>query len=65
MFRSISEANFTSDNLPANLQLSLGSISRQLEQGFDTICVKPNQFIDDPAEMADFLEELVTSFEKF
>ena len=58
-------AAFTSDDKPASLQASLASIPPQLENGFDTICVKPNQFIDDPSKMEEFLEELVQSFKKF
>ena len=58
-------AAFTSDNTPANLQDSLASIPPQLENGFDTICVKPNQFIDEPEQMPVFLEELVESFQRF
>ena len=48
----------------ADLQASLPSIYPQLEKGFDTFCVKPNQFIDDARDMEAFLDELVTSFEK-
>ncbi|MDH3532479.1 MAG: LLM class flavin-dependent oxidoreductase [Gammaproteobacteria bacterium] len=57
-------ANFTSDNAPANLRDSMASIPPQMQKGFDTFCVKPNQFIDDAAEMGRFLDELVTSFDK-
>lgn len=57
-------AKFTRDDRPANLQESLASIPPQLALGFDTICVKPNQFIDDATEMPAFLDELVSSFAK-
>ncbi len=57
------QANFTSDDAPASLRESIPSIYPQLEKGFETICVKPNQFIDSADEMQDFLGELVESFD--
>ena len=58
-------ARFTADDRPAILRDSMESIRPQLEQGFDTFCVKPNQFIDDPADMRRFLDELVSAFAAF
>jgi alkanesulfonate monooxygenase SsuD/methylene tetrahydromethanopterin reductase-like flavin-dependent oxidoreductase (luciferase family) len=55
-------AKFTADDRPANLHDSIPSILPQLELGFDTICVKPNQFIDDASAIDDFLGELVAEF---
>jgi probable F420-dependent oxidoreductase len=43
----------------ANLEEALASIPPQLERGFTTICIKPSQFIDDPAENAAFCREVV------
>ena len=55
-------ATFPDNHSPANLDLALESIPPQMEQGFTTFCVKPNQFIDDAAEMRDFCERLVAGF---
>lgn len=57
-------AKFTSDDAPAKLQDSMESIKPQIDKGFETFCVKPNQFIDDARDMNAFLEELVTSFDR-
>ena len=56
-------AKFTADDAPASLHDSMPSVIPQIEQGFDTICVKPNQFIDDASEMGSFLEELMRAFD--
>ena len=58
------QAKFVSDDKPANLKDSIPSIIPQLEKGFNTICVKPNQFIDDLEAIDDFLGELVEEFSK-
>ena len=43
----------------ADLGEALASIPQQLERGFTTICIKPSQFIDDPAEFGAFCREVV------
>lgn len=43
----------------ADLDEALASVPAQLARGFTTICVKPSQFVDDPARMGDFCRELV------
>jgi probable F420-dependent oxidoreductase len=43
----------------ADLGEALASIPAQLERGFTTICVKPSQFIDDPALIGSFCREVV------
>ncbi|HET8527143.1 MAG TPA: TIGR03619 family F420-dependent LLM class oxidoreductase [Actinomycetota bacterium] len=43
----------------ADLGEALASIPGQLERGFTTICIKPSQFIDDPAEFGAFCREVV------
>jgi probable F420-dependent oxidoreductase len=43
----------------ADLGEALASIPEQLERGFTTICIKPSQFIDDPAEFGAFCREAV------
>lgn len=55
-------ATFPNNDSPADLTEALASIPPQLAQGYSTICVKPNQFIDDAAEMRSFCEQLVRSF---
>lgn len=57
-------AKLTDNDRPANLKESIPSIIPQLEKGFNTICVKPNQFIDDANHIDDFLGELVEEFSK-
>lgn len=42
----------------ADLGEALASIPEQLERGFTTICIKPSQFIDDPAEFGPFCREV-------
>ncbi|GAB4456428.1 MAG: hypothetical protein Fur0044_50320 [Anaerolineae bacterium] len=58
-------ASFPDDDSPANLAEALESIPPQLAQGYTTICVKPNQFIDDAGEMRAFCERLVQAFARF
>jgi probable F420-dependent oxidoreductase len=43
----------------ASLAEALESVPAQLERGFTTICIKPNQFVDDPSEIAAFCREAV------
>jgi probable F420-dependent oxidoreductase len=43
----------------ADLGEALASIPAQLERGFTTICIKPSQFIDDPAEIGRFCRDVV------
>ncbi len=55
-------ATFPDTDSPADLELALESIPPQIEKGFTTFCVKPNQFIDDAAQMEEFCERLVAGF---
>lgn len=50
---------FARPDQPADLDEALAQIPAQLARGFTTICVKPSQFIDDAAKLADFCGELV------
>ena len=43
----------------ADLGEALASIPEQFERGFTTICIKPSQFIDDPAVFGAFCREVV------
>lgn len=43
----------------ADLAEALSTIPGQLERGFTTICIKPSQFVDDPAEVGSFCREVV------
>jgi hypothetical protein len=43
----------------AHLDDALDSIPEQVARGFTTICVKPSQFTDDPAEIPSLLERIV------
>jgi probable F420-dependent oxidoreductase len=44
---------------PAALDEALDRIPEQVERGFHTMCVKPSQFTDDPAEIPDLLGRIV------
>ena len=48
---------FPDDDSPAPLAESMASIPEQMARGFTTFCIKPNQFIDDKADIADFCRE--------
>ncbi|MEU9454563.1 LLM class flavin-dependent oxidoreductase [Streptomyces sp. NPDC048277] len=50
---------FPDDHSPADLGTALASIPEQLEQGFTTFCIKPNQFIDDPDAVGTFCHEVI------
>ncbi|MFJ9567007.1 LLM class flavin-dependent oxidoreductase [Streptomyces fuscichromogenes] len=50
---------FPDDHSPADLGTALASIPEQLEQGFTTFCIKPNQFIDDPDDVGAFCREVI------
>jgi probable F420-dependent oxidoreductase len=43
----------------AALDDALASIPEEVERGFTTICVKPNQFTDDPGEIPSLLQRIV------
>ena len=43
----------------ADLDEALDAIPEQIARGFGTICIKPSQFIDDPAEIGDLCERIV------
>ncbi len=43
----------------ADLGEALAAIPAQLDRGFTTICVKPSQFLDDPARFEPFCHEVV------
>jgi alkanesulfonate monooxygenase SsuD/methylene tetrahydromethanopterin reductase-like flavin-dependent oxidoreductase (luciferase family) len=50
---------FTGPDEVASLDLALAQIPVQMARGFRTICVKPSQFIDDPARLGGFCRDLV------
>jgi len=50
---------FPDNDSVADLAEALASMPQQLERGFTTICIKPSQFIDDPAEFGAFCREVV------
>jgi probable F420-dependent oxidoreductase len=50
---------FPDNDSVADLGEALASMPQQLERGFTTICIKPSQFIDDPAEFGEFCREVV------
>jgi probable F420-dependent oxidoreductase len=50
---------FPSDHDVADLGEALSGIPPQIERGFTTFCLKPSQFVDDPAEVGAFCREVV------
>ena len=50
---------FPSATSVADLEEALATIPAQLERGFTTICIKPSQFIDDPAAIGDWCRDVV------
>ena len=58
-------ATFPDDDTCADLGAAMAPIAEQIEQGFTTFCLKPSQFIDDPAEMSGFLREVMRRAEGF
>ncbi|MCA1981860.1 TIGR03619 family F420-dependent LLM class oxidoreductase [Nocardioides nematodiphilus] len=58
-------ATFPDDDTCADLGAAMAPIAEQIEQGFTTFCLKPSQFIDDPAEMPAFLREVMRRAEDF
>lgn len=51
---------FPDDDSVADLAESMAVIPEQLARGFTTFCIKPNQFIDDKADIADFCRDAQT-----
>ncbi|MEU6222933.1 TIGR03619 family F420-dependent LLM class oxidoreductase [Streptomyces sp. NPDC047042] len=52
-------AVFPDDRSCADLGAALATIPEQLEAGFTTFCVKPSQFIDDPAGVGGFCRDVM------
>lgn len=50
---------FTDDRSPADLEEALEQIPFQMSRGFETICIKPSQFIDTSTELPRFCEHVV------
>ncbi|UCG72040.1 MAG: TIGR03619 family F420-dependent LLM class oxidoreductase [Chromatiales bacterium] len=48
---------FPDDDSPAELAESMAVIPEQLERGFTTFCIKPNQFIDDKRDIESFCRD--------
>jgi probable F420-dependent oxidoreductase len=48
---------FPDDDSPADLAESMAVIPEQLARGFSTFCIKPNQFIDDKADIEAFCQD--------
>jgi probable F420-dependent oxidoreductase len=52
-------ATFVDPRRPAPLAPALATIPEQRTQGFTSFCIKPSQFIDDPAEFAPWCREVI------
>jgi len=58
-------ARFPDDHSAADLGAAMAVIPEQLEQGFTTFCLKPSQFIDDPADLPRFCADVLRRAETF
>ncbi len=52
-------ATFTGGDSCADLGRALEDLPAKVAQGFTTFCIKPSQFIDDPADVGRFCREVV------
>ena len=52
-------ARFPDDHSVADLGEAMAALPEQLAQGFTTFCVKPSQFIDDPADLAGLCRDVM------
>jgi probable F420-dependent oxidoreductase len=50
---------------PADLDEALATIPEQLERGFTSICIKPSQFLDDPARHAAWCRDVVARVDAY
>ncbi len=50
---------FPDADRPADLDTALEQVPAQVERGFRTICLKPSQFTDDPAEVGEIVHRTV------
>jgi hypothetical protein len=48
----------------ADLDEALAAVPEQVRRGFRSICIKPSQFIDDPAEIPSFCRTVVERVER-
>jgi probable F420-dependent oxidoreductase len=55
--------SFTDATGTADLGEALASIPAQIERGFTSICIKPSQFTDDPAQVRELCREIVDRVE--
>jgi probable F420-dependent oxidoreductase len=53
---------FPDPHTPADLAEAMEAIPAQLETGYTTICFKPSQYTDDPAQVGRLCRQLVGSF---
>ncbi|MEV7008261.1 TIGR03619 family F420-dependent LLM class oxidoreductase [Streptosporangium sp. NPDC051022] len=56
-------AIFPDNDSVADLDQALSTIPDQMAQGFDTFCIKPSQFTDDPHDVAAFCRRVMTRVE--
>lgn len=50
---------FRDDHSPADLEEALEQVPVQVARGFESICIKPSQFIDDMGQLPGFCERVV------
>jgi probable F420-dependent oxidoreductase len=50
---------------PADLDEALATIPEQVERGFTSICIKPSQFLDDPARHAAWCRDVVARVDAY
>jgi probable F420-dependent oxidoreductase len=52
---------FTADDAPADLDEAMAAIPGKIAQGCTSICFKPSQYTDDPAEVGDLCRRMVAA----
>jgi hypothetical protein len=52
-------ARFPDERSVADLAEAMAALPEQLAQGFTTFCVKPSQFIDDPADLESLCRDVM------
>ena len=52
---------FRSDDKPGDLEEAMAAIPAKLAEGYSSICFKPSQYTDDPAEVSDLCRRMVAA----
>ncbi len=59
------QATFPDATSCADLGAAMAVLPAQIEQGFTTFCIKPSQFLDDPAQLPAFCADVIRRADQF